>query len=143
MVRALEVSRPVQAFVALEIAADATPFVTRETFDPFVVHRAALRVIAVDSGLVPFVVSGGEKANPPVMLLQVTPPVATVAGIELGLEPDPDPHAAASMATRPKETRLGNLSRARHGHGSFSPGRLTWHPTVALGVPTVANCRRF
>jgi hypothetical protein len=101
--RALELSKPVQELVVLVIVADPEAPVTVETFDPCVAHPAALSVIAVDSALPPLVVSGGEKVNDPMMLVQTTPPVASVwavvVGPALGLEPELH---AARVATKPR-----------------------------------------
>lgn len=110
MVRAREVSSPVQELVGLESVEDPVPVVTRDAFEPFVVQPAAVSVIAVDSGVVPFVVSGGENANVPEMFVHVTEPVAIIAGaeVELELDPDPEPHAAANIVTRARGTRPGN-----------------------------------
>ena len=108
MVRARDVSSPVQELVELESVADPVPVVTWETFEPFVVHPAAVSVIAVDSGLVPLVVSAGENASAPEMLLHVTDPVAVVAGDEVEVGLDPELHAAAKIVTRTSGTRPGH-----------------------------------
>jgi hypothetical protein len=105
MVRDLEVSRPVQAFDVLAIVAVALPLVTLGTFDPDTVHPFDVKVIAVDPALVPLVVSGGENATCPVMLVQVTLPAATVTVAEVGLEL----HPVANTATRPSGRRNTNL----------------------------------
>lgn len=108
MVRAREVSSPAQELVELVIVADPVPFVTRETLEPFVVHPAAVSVIAVDSGLVPFVVSAGENANAPEMVRHVTDPVAIRAAVVVAVAPDPELHAAPRNATRTSGARPGN-----------------------------------
>lgn len=110
-VSGLEVSRPAQALVELVIVADPVPPVTLATLEPLVVHPAACKATVVDSELPPFVVSGGEKVSDPVMVVQVTPPEATVTvvvgGPALGLELDP--HAVASAATRQRKRRRADL----------------------------------
>jgi hypothetical protein len=105
MVRALEVIKLVHEFEALEIVADAVPPVTLGTLDPLVVHPAALNAIAVDSALPPLVVSGGVKVREPVMLVQLTPPVASVSEVVVGLAlgPELEPHAVADTANNPIE----------------------------------------
>jgi hypothetical protein len=112
MVRAREVSRAVQEFVALEIVVDSVAPVTVGTFEPLVVHPAAAKAMTVDSALPPFVVSGGENVSEPVMLVQVTSPLASVsvvvggAALGLGLEL----HAVAEVATTTSGTSRDNRS---------------------------------
>jgi hypothetical protein len=112
MVRAREVSRPVQEFVALEIVVDSAAPVTVGTFEPWVEHPAAVKAITVDSALPPLVVSGGENVSAPVMLEQVTSPLASVnvvvGGAALGLELEL--HAVARVATTPSGTSRDNRS---------------------------------
>src|ERR1700722_19735083 len=80
-----EVRRPVHELVALVIVADPDPPVTLVTLDPVVVQAAALNVMAVDSALPPFVVSGGENVSVPETLVHETAPVASVAKVVVGL----------------------------------------------------------
>ena len=72
MVRARDVSKPVQEFVALVMVVDSVAPVTAVTFEPVVVQPEVVRVIAVDSALPPLVVSGGENVRAPVTFVQVT-----------------------------------------------------------------------
>ena len=80
-----EVRRPVHELVALVIVADPDPPVTLVTLEPVVVQAAALNVMAVDSALPPFVVSGGENVSVPETLVHETAPVASVAKVVVGL----------------------------------------------------------
>jgi len=105
MVSDREVSRPLQALEALEIVAVAAPWATLETFDPVVVHPVALTEIVVDSAPVEFVVSGGENDTAPVTDLQLTPPVARVLELDVGLELQ----AVASPTTTPSARMSARL----------------------------------
>jgi len=120
---ALELRRPVQELVGLVIVAEPEPRVTFVTFDPSVVHPVAVKAMAVDSGLTPFVVSGGENVSDPVMVVQLRPPrarvSAVVAGLAFGLELEL--HAAAEMETRASETRSGDRM-VRMMDMDFPPG---------------------
>src|ERR1035438_4488374 len=110
MVRAREVSRPVQEFVALEIVVDSAAPVTVGTFEPLVEHPAAVKAITVDSALPPLVVSGGENVSAPVMLVQVTSPLASVSGVVGGAALGLELHAVARVATTPSGTSRDNRS---------------------------------
>jgi hypothetical protein len=120
---ALELRRPVQELVGLVIVAEPEPPVTFVTFEPLVVHPVAVKAMAVDSGLVPLVVSGGENVSDPVMVVQLIPPRArvgaVVAGLAFGLELEP--HAAAEMETRASEIRSGDRT-VRMMDMDFPPG---------------------
>jgi hypothetical protein len=104
-----DVRRPAQALVVLERFAEPIPLVTAETLDPVVVHPDAVRVIAVDSAAVPFEVSAGEKPRVPVILVQVTPPEATMAAADVGLELELELQPVAKTATRPEQHSSANL----------------------------------
>jgi hypothetical protein len=112
MVRALDVISSAQEFEVLEIVADAVPPVTVETLDPLAVHPDELKAMAVDSALPPLFVRGGVNVSEPVMPVHVTPPVASVrlvvVGLALGLVLDP--HAVASAANNPIVTTSDNLT---------------------------------
>lgn len=99
-VREFVVSTRLQAFDGLEIVVVALPSVTLETLEPEVVHPTAVNLTAVESALLPVVVSGGENASPPVMSVQVTPPVATVPGDGPELELQPVANAATKASER-------------------------------------------
>ncbi len=99
-VRELVVSTRLQAFDGLEIVVVALPSVTLETLEPEVVHPTAVNLTAVDSVLLPVVVSGGENVSPPVILVHVMPPVATVAVERLELELQPAVIAATNASER-------------------------------------------
>ena len=104
MSRGLELSNPAHEFEALENVAVATPLLTLETFDPFVAHPDVIKLTAVDSGLFPLIVSGGENTNVPVTLVQVTLPVATASFVWLEFELQP----AVNMVMRPSGMRNAN-----------------------------------
>lgn len=140
-----DVRRPVQEFDVLEIVADAVPPVRPETLDPTGVHAPACNEMAVDSAVVPLVVSGGVNVNDPVMSVQVTPPVASVrvvvVGLALGLAVGLELHAVANAATNPSATTSDNLD-AGVVPMACSPwsigGAVLSHP-----IPTVAGFSRI
>lgn len=107
---ALEVRRPVQELVGLVIVAEPEAPVTFVTFEPLVVHPAAVRAMAVDSGLTPLLVSGGENVSDPVMVVQLMSPRArvrvVVAGLAFGV--GLELQAAAEMETRASEISSGD-----------------------------------
>jgi len=135
MVSGLELSRPAHEFEVLVSVAVPTPLMTRETFDPAVTHPAAFTVIDVVSAAPPLVVSDGENVREPVMVLQVTPPLATttVATGVLGLELQ----APASTAIRPRARR--SEDRSLHDMDlhdldmTHPPDRLIRHSRRASG----------
>jgi len=84
-----------------------------------VTHPAAFTVIDVDSAVPPLIVSEGENVREPVMLLHLTPPVATVTvdrGV-LGLELQPVASTAISPTTRRSADRglhVTDMTRPPH-----------------------------
>jgi hypothetical protein len=140
-VRALEVSRPLQEFEVLEIVVAARPLVTLETFDRVVLHPEAIKVIAMDSGLFPFVESGGENARAPEISVHVTLPVALVlfAGRE------PELQAAVDMVTTPSEMRNAHPHLCFIDMGRSPSSRFTRRfaraATVVAPVPSHVRSR--
>ena len=125
IVREFVVSTRLQAFDGLEIVVVALPPVTLETLDPEVMHPIAVNVTAVSSVLAPPVVSGGENASAPVILVHVTLPVATVPVTGFALELQLVANIASNVGAR-RETDLDppNMDTAR------TLRRLTLHTTA-------------
>src|ERR1700722_4474897 len=146
MVRARGVSRPLHELVGLEIVAVADDAVTAGALGPGLVHPAALRLTAVDSAAVPFVVRGGENVREPVMPVQAMEPEATAAVgavdgaaaalVLVELDPGLEVQAVARAATMPSATSNNGVRIL--DTWLVSPGRLGPHPVGTPRGSTVA-----
>jgi len=123
--REFVVSTRLQAFDGLEMVAVALPPITLETLEPEVLHPFDDNVTAVPSALIPLVVSGGENASAPVILVHVILPVATMPVASLELEVQPlDASATNAKGRRDTDLHPPNIDMAR------ALRRLTLHTTA-------------